>query len=253
VSNEERETMNAYEAFGRVAQEVAAPTVIGGRHAFHDEDPEAVRQRNVEDVVAKLQPRSADRLLDIGCGVGFLLTPLAAHATEAVGIDHPACIARYAALGTPPNVRLIGGRWPETDIDGTFDRVLAYSVLQYLHDADTARAFIQKCIDVLRPGGRVLLGEIPNEDLRRRFQRSSFGRQVEAEWLRRKARLTPDHEVRDRIFAEMDGTMPYLTDEFVVEVLANARRQGLEAYVMPEPEGLPFCYSREDILLWRRD
>lgn len=244
--------MNAYEAFGRAADILRSPLVIGGRHSFEDQDERHVHRCNVEDVVAKLRPEAGSHLLDIGCGVGFLLTPLAAYVAEATGLDHPSCIAKYRELGVPANVRLIPGRWPETAVDDTFDRILVYSVLQYLPDAGTARRFIEKCISVLRPGGRILLGEIPNQDLKRRFQESGFGRRFEAEWALRKAGLTEEHAVRDRIFADVQGGATYLTDEFILEVLADARRQGLESYVLPEPDGLPFCYSREDILLWRR-
>lgn len=245
--------MNGYEAFGLAAQRLTAPIVLGGRNEFSGEDMVAIRQQNVVDVLSKLQPRSTDRLLDIGCGVGFILTPLASHVAEVVGLDHPALLARYQTLGVPANVQLVGGSWPQSRIDGTFDRILAYSVMHYLSGEEEARVFIQRCIDTLRPGGRILLGEIPNQDMQRRFKDSRFGRQFDAQWRQRQASLSEEHRLRGEIFSRAENHTAYLTDNFLWRVLADARRQGLEAYLLPEPEGLPFCYSREDIVLWRRD
>lgn len=116
--------MNVFEAFGRAAEVLRSPSIIAGRHRFKDEDELYVQKCNVEDVVSKLLPSSSSRLLDIGCGVGFLLTPLSRYVAEAVGIDHPSCLAKYRELGVPANVRLIAGQWPDTKVEGTFDRIL---------------------------------------------------------------------------------------------------------------------------------
>ena len=240
--------MNAYEAFGRAAELLTAPTIIAGRHGFQAE----AELHIVDDVLTKLRPQSSDRLLEIGCGVGVILTPLSCHVVEAVGIDHPSCLAKYRELGVPSNVQLIAGQWPQTKAEGTFDRILVYSVLHYLPDAQTARLFINECMAVLRPGGRLMLGDIPNEDSRRRFLTSSFGKRFEAEWVECKSRLSNEHAICDQIFSQVEKHPSYLTDDFILQLLADARRQGLESYVMPQPPNLPFCYSREDILIWRR-
>lgn len=245
--------MNGYEAFGLTAERISDPIIIGGRNDFGDDDLEATRKQNVADVVAKLQPQRTDSLLDIGCGVGFILTPLAAYVDQAIGLDHQALLRRYANLGVPPNVQLIGGHWPETQVSGTFDRILAYSVLHYLSGKAEAKEFIQQCINILKPGGRILLGEIPNTNLAARFKQSRFGQTFEQSWQLRKTKLSQEHRVRNDIFTQTENNASYLTDDWVLEILALARRQGLESYVLPQPEGLPFCYSREDIVLWRRD
>lgn len=241
--------MNTYEAFGRVAEVLETPTVISGRHGFQQEAESHI----VADVLSKLRPLSSNRLLEIGCGVGVLLTPLSYHVAEAVGIDHPSCLEKYRQLGTPPNVQLTAGRWPHTKADGTFDRILVYSVLHYLPDAHTAWIFINECIAVLSPGGALMLGDIPNQDSRRRFLRSDFGKRVEAQWIRHKSTLDSEHAFRDQIFDQVEKNSPYLSDEFILALLANTRRQGLESYVMPQPPDLPFGYSREDVLILKRN
>lgn len=241
--------MDAYEAFGRAAELLTTPTIIAGRHSFHAES----QVRIVDDIVAKLRPLGSNRLLEIGCGVGILLTPLARHVGEAVGIDHPSCIAKYKELGVPPNLRLIAGQWPETKAAGAFDRILVYSVLHYLPDSETARLFINECVTALSPGGGLMLGDIPNQDSGRRFSTSDFGKRFAVEWAELKSELSDEHAGRDRIFSQVEKHPSYLTDEFVLQLLADTRRQGLESYVLPQPQTLPFCYSREDVLIWKHD
>lgn len=242
--------MDYFDAYGEAARRLSKPTLISGRNSFQVEQEKHI----VNDVFAKLLPSPSDRLLEIGCGVGVLLTPLAKLVKEAVGIDHPACIEKYVALGKPSNVRLIAGRWPEAGVDGQFDRILVYSVLHILPDADTARSFIRACLDALAPGGRLMLGDIPNEDSIRRFKNSEFGKKFHAEYLKRTASLQEDEKTsRQRdIFANVDRHTPHLTDDFMLDLLTVTRKNGCESYIVPQPQELQFAYTREDILICKR-
>lgn len=236
-----------YEAFGRAAERLITPALVVGRHSFHTE----VEPLIVHDVIQKLRPQPDDRLLEVGCGLGALLTPLSIHVSEATGIDHPSCIRRYTQSNVPDNVKLIPGEWPATQGKGTFDRILVYSVLHYLPNAEAAREFIYACLSVLNPSGSLMLGDIPNLDRQRRFSASKFGKRFDAEWAERKATLSPEHHTRDQIFAETERNPPFLSDDFIVELLADTRRRGMESHVVGQPEGLPMCYSREDVLIWK--
>lgn len=241
-------TMNAYEAYGFAAQRLHSPTIMSGRHSFQEEAECGI----VEDVFAKLHPEPSQRLLEVGCGVGMVLRPLASRVAEAVGVDHPSCLARFEQLGRPPNVTLVPGEWPAVEVQGTFDRILVYSVLHYLSGVEAAKQFVSACIDRLRPGGGLMLGDVPNEDARRRFVTSPFGKEFDAQYARRKGPLSPEHAVRDQIFAQVSHRPPYLNDAFVMGLLADARREGMESYVMPQPAHLAFSFTREDILIWNR-
>ncbi len=48
---------------------------------------------------------------------------------------------------------------------GRFDRVLMYAVLHYARTEQEAVLFLQRAIDLLAPGGRALVGNIPLDDL----------------------------------------------------------------------------------------
>ena len=102
------------------------------------------------------------RILDIGCGTGYLLGVLAAHAPQAeslAGIDAaPEMIE--VARGAPTDGRLrfeVGAAerlpWP----DATFDLVV--STTSFDHWADQQRG-LAECARVLAPGGCLVLADL---------------------------------------------------------------------------------------------
>ena len=240
--------MSPYEAYGEAARQLATPAIMSGRHTFQASSETPM----VADVVEKLRLDKSCRLLEVGCGIGTVLRPIATHVAKAVGVDHPSCLFRFEQLGKPANVSLVPGEWPNVEITDSFDRILVYAVLQYLSGEPAARAFIAACIVKLRPGGGLLLGDIPNEDARHRFVTSSFGRGFQAQWAKQTAAKTEEQILAGQIFARVGPRPPFLNDAFVLGLLADARREGLESYVVPQPADLPFCYSREDVLIWKR-
>ena len=241
--------MDAYSAFGLLAERLDSPTLISGRRCFQA-DAEANVARSV---ASALRLEKDHRLLEIGCGVGVLLTPLSEYVAEAVGIDHPACLEKYRAFGVPANVRLAPGRWPEDRPDGLFDRILIYSVLQYLSGADGARSFVRAAIDSLRPGGLLLVGDIPNASARQRFLSTDYGRSFAAEWAAQNADAQEGHETCDSIFSQVDSAPVFLDDDFILGLLADTRRDGFESYLLLQPTDLPFSHTREDLLISKRD
>lgn len=241
--------LDCYEAFGLAASTLSSPTLIAGRNSFHAADEHHI----VADIVCKLSLDGTQRLLEIGCGVGTLLNGLAARVAEAVGVDHPSCVRKYRALYVPGNVELIEGRWPEARVAGTFDRVLVYSLMHYLPNADAAYVFIDACLRILRPGGVLMLGDIPNPDMMHRFRQSSAGRVVHERYRQQQDRDVDDAQVvaRDKIFALVEPPEPYATDAFILDLLVRMRRAGMNAHVLPQPDVLPYCYSREDVVIWK--
>jgi SAM-dependent methyltransferase len=242
-----------YEAYGAYARTCSDPLILAGRNRFHRDQIDAI----IADVRAKLRPRPGERLLDIGCNVGLLLTALAADFDRCVGQDHEDLLAAYRSIGVPANVDLIAGFWPDVQPEGAFDCILAYSVLSVLPDASVARRFIDAASGKLAPGGRLLLGDVANNDARTRFLASSEGQRVSAEYAAqrqrdREADATGEYVARDRIDADVHPGGEFLDDEYVLGTLTHARRSGLEAYLLPQPAGLPFHLSREDILIVRR-
>lgn len=241
--------MDYFSAYGALARRLRSPVLIAGRYRFQ------VRRRRsiVADVRRKLALRADHRLLDVGCGVGWLLTPLSRFVREAVGVDHRALVRRYRSLGVPKNVRLVAGAWPRVSVPGLFDRLLVYSVLHYLPSAAAANRFVEACVAKLAPGGRLLLGDIPNTDAAARSARSAEGRRLAAVYERqRRQEASADVQTRVLIFGQVRDKGSYLNDAFLLAMMARLRRRGLESYLLSQPSSLPFSGSREDIVVWRR-
>lgn len=242
-----------YDLYGAYARTCADPLILTGRNRFHREQMAAV----VEDVRAKLRPRPGERLLDIGCNIGLLLTPLSRDFAACVGQDHEDLLAVYRRSGVPANVALLAGFWPAVQADGMFDCIIAYSVLSVLPDASAAQAFVEAAAAKLNPGGRLLLGDLANHDARARFLASPEGREISVRYADERQRdrerdATGEYAARDRIHADHAAPPDFLGDAFVLQTVQRARAQGFEAYLLPQPPGLPFSMSREDLLIVRR-
>ena len=102
------------------------------------------------------------RILDIGCGTGYLLGRLAARAPQAevlAGIDAaPAMIEVARAAAADPRLRFTAGTaeqlpWPAA----TFDLVVSTTSFDHWTDQ---RAGLAECARVLAPGGRLVLADL---------------------------------------------------------------------------------------------
>lgn len=244
--------MDFFEAYGVLASKLNSPLLISGRSLFNE---------NIEDIVAdvvgKLEMTSESTLLEIGCNVGLLLTPLARQAARAVGVDHEQCIEKFKEFGVPENVELVTGRWPFVEITETFDCIVVYAVMATLENQDEAARFIEKCLACLKQNGRLLIADIPNIDMARRFQRSELAERVNQDYRRLKSSHENDEtQAQAFIFSQAQQTVGnsggYLNDEYILGLLKDMRIRGCEAFVLPQSRALPYSYSREDILIWKR-
>jgi ubiquinone/menaquinone biosynthesis C-methylase UbiE len=102
------------------------------------------------------------RILDVGCGTGYLLGRLAARAPQAealAGIDAaPAMIGVARAAATDGRLRFVEGTaerlpWPAESFD------LVVSTTSFDHWADQ-RAGLAQCARVLAPGGCLVLADL---------------------------------------------------------------------------------------------
>ncbi|MGV4982339.1 amino acid adenylation domain-containing protein [Streptomyces sp. NRAIS4] len=132
------------------------------------------RQATV-DRLKGLQPR---RVLEIGCGSGLILAPLADHVEAYWGTDiSPAVIERLRGqLEHHPDlaarVELLAR--PAHDLDGLpadyFDTIVVNSVAQYFPNQAYLRDVITGALALLAPGGTLFLGDIRNHRLLRTFR-----------------------------------------------------------------------------------
>lgn len=89
------------------------------------------------------------RILEVGCGTGFLLHQLATHGAHVLGID-PGDHARAKY-----DVPIIRDFFPSPAITGPFDTIIAFAMLEHVEEPVS---FLDQLFTLLAPGGDILLG-----------------------------------------------------------------------------------------------
>jgi ubiquinone/menaquinone biosynthesis C-methylase UbiE len=131
------------------------------RQAPHFAAAPALRlEADLERIARAVGAQPTESVLDLACGAGVVTARLAQDAGDVVGVDlTPEMLRRAQALcATLPNVRLeladIGALPFE---DARFDAAVCRLVL---HHCDDPGRVLDEMLRVVRPGGRVVVGDI---------------------------------------------------------------------------------------------
>ena len=237
-----------FENYARRAEAPLSFTARSGRYRCQQDG----EKRAIVDIAAKLVLDPSDDLLDIGCGAGNLTIPLSFLVRSTTGIDHPRIIEVLRRRLTDQTLTLIGGNFLEVEVPGRFQKIVSYGVVSCLQDAAEVTRFVEKAASLLAPGGRLLVGDIPNADKKRRFAESPAGRRFEAEWA---AIMADPDNVREVEWARQNlapaGATVTFDDELVLSLMRRFRNDGLDVYCLPQPPDLAFGHTREDLLFHR--
>jgi len=236
----------SFENFGRRTLEVNDPTQMAARYRIQKD----AERRIVLEIARKLNLLPEDVVLEVGCNVGTLLIPISFLCKEVSGIDHAYCVERLSQRYQADNVHLIAGNFLEVEVAQQFDKILCYSVIQYLKDSEEVLRFVDKLVHLLRPGGKMLLGDIPNISLKNRFLQSDSGREFVQRWEALRNRDAQKDLAYDHTLPQ-DTELVQFDDALVLRMVARCRAQGFHAYTLPQAPDLPFGNTREDILISR--
>jgi prepilin-type processing-associated H-X9-DG protein len=218
------------------------------RSGFPNELREGAEQSILADIEAKL-PALRDRdgisVVDIGCGANPLAEAIIERCRERrhrlTLVDSAEVLAHHREES---GVRLVSGRFPEipsllTDQAGSCDAVIAYSVLNYAFADGSVHGFVDSALTLLAPGGRLLLGDLPNASMRRRFLHSEAGRKFHRSYTG----LDDDPVVAWPVLPKGE-----LDDGVLLGLIARARDAGFHAWLVPQAERLPMANRREDLI-----
>jgi ubiquinone/menaquinone biosynthesis C-methylase UbiE len=137
--------------------------------------PEEHMQAWAADVVEHALADSPSDVLELGCGTGMLLFQIAPHTRSYLGYDISSACLDYIRRQSPPaQVQLVQRAAHELDgiARGNLDLVILSSVVQYFPSGEYLREVIDRCLEVLRPGGRILLADLRNLDWLEHFHAS---------------------------------------------------------------------------------
>lgn len=203
-----------------------------------------------EDIIRKLPTLNSrgKTVVDIGPGcseLAFMIADLCRRNDHTlILIDSDEMLAH---LPDETFIRKIAGYYPRceemiSEYRGRVDACLAYSVLHYVFTEGNVWDFLDTSLELLAHEGALLIGDIPNVSMRKRFFSSPAGIEFHHQFMGTQADpdVTFNQVERDRI-----------DDAVVMSLLARARSAGYDAYVMPQPADLPMANRREDILISR--
>lgn len=191
------------------------------------------------DILAKLPALAHTRnqvVIDIGPGCAGLPRRLIAlcerQGHRLILVDGPEMLALLPDI--PGTTEKLAGRFPQNQAvvqravgkDGAAI-LLCYSVLQYLYVDCNPFDVIDATIQLLRPGGRALFGDIPNLSKRRRFFASAQGVAL----------------------AFNQPALGKIDDAVLAGLIARAQAAGCDAYLLPQGDGLPLANRRDDLLV----
>jgi hypothetical protein len=215
--------------------------------------PDSYRQGKEEaifrDVVAKMGSlqRHGARVIEIGPGCSQMPVMLVGRCAELGGelmwIDSAEMLA---LLPDASHVRKVAGRFPQAlqprmhELAGAVDAIVAYSVVQYVFAEGNLFQFLDTCLALLAHGGELLIGDVPNQTMRKRFFASPLGAATHQ-------RHTGRNELPEVHFNRLEPGQ--MDDSVVLALLARARAQGFHAWALPQAVDLPMANRREDILI----
>jgi hypothetical protein len=123
---------------------------------------------------------------------------------------------------------------------GQIDAILAYSVIQYIFAEGNLWNVLDRLMLLLKDGGEILLGDIPNISMRKRFFDSAAG------WLCHR-NYTGKDEKPEVCFNQPE--VDCIDDSVVLGLISRSRAAGFHAWALPQAKDLPMANRREDILI----
>ncbi len=120
------------------------------------------------------------------------------------------------------------------------DYILTYSTLLCVFYDGCIYKFIDAAVSLLKPGGCLLIGDVPNISKRKRFFSTEAGRQFHKEFMK----TDEDPQVQ-----HLQPAPGQIDDGIIMGILMRYRGFGFDAYLLPQDNLLPFSNRREDILI----
>ena len=114
------------------------------------DDRHAFVWKHGASLVELLDPKTGERILDLGCGTGHLTAAIADAGATVVGLDHSAEMLAQARAAYP-RLSFVQGDARDFTFPEPFDAVFSNAVLHWVRQPER----VIRCVhDALRPGGR---------------------------------------------------------------------------------------------------
>ncbi|WP_432063862.1 amino acid adenylation domain-containing protein [Streptomyces sp. C10-9-1] len=129
-----------------------------------------------EATVGRILDLRPDRVLEVGVGSGLILRPVAPHCSAYTGVDFSRALISTlgraiegSELGDRVDLHTMAAHEIGALAPASFDTVVINSVAQYFPGVGYLTDTVRQAMELLAPGGRILLGDIRNLRLLRTF------------------------------------------------------------------------------------
>lgn len=167
-----------YDEVAPVASVDPTFNIIGWNSSYTSEPiPEKEMRSWVDTTVDRIIASKPQRVLEIGCGTGLLLFPLAKQTSRYVGTDFSAVALDYVRRhldSTWDHVTLLQQRADALDIsdEELFDMVVLNSIVQYFPSGEYLVHVLKRVLPMVASGGRIFVGDVRNLALLEAFATS---------------------------------------------------------------------------------
>lgn len=213
---------------------------LSGWHASDTGEPFPVEHmkdwlRHTVELVLRAKPRW---ILELGCGTGMLLHRLHPHINGYVGTEVAASKVRELGAAAPPGARIVQAAAHQSQHpvvreamgeagfpQGRPDCVLLNSVAQYFPSVEYLRAVVHDAVDLVAPGGTIVIGDVRHAGLLREHHR----------WLVRATDSTLSAAELDRTAAEQaEREVELLVDPVLLARLASESGRDVRLAAFPK-------------------
>lgn len=214
-----------------------------GRYASQQESEKHIFTDTLSKLPTLNHPNK--KVIDVGCGCSYPVLELIEHCHQH---QHQLTLVdSKEMLDQLPNASFIdkiAGQFPQEKLleqhRNSFDVVIAYGVFQCVYSHANFIAFSDALVDLLAPGGMLLIGDISNNTKKKRYLSSESGREFHKAW-------SNSDDVPEVSWNQFEPNS--LDDTTVIMLYSRYRQMGYETYIFPQMANLPFSHSREDLLV----
>ena len=186
--------------------------------------------KDIESKLKGLREKSKT-ILDIGCGCSGLslkiLEVCEKNSSKLLLVDSGEMLS---LLPDKPFIEKFPGRFPDCcqlleKYKGNIDAIIVYSVIQSVFIESTIFAFLDKACELLKDGGEMLIGDIPNVSKRKRFFSSKSG-------IKCHQKFTGKNELPRVEFTTIENNK--IDDGVLFGLLQRYRNFGFDTYLLPQ-------------------
>lgn len=248
--------MNKYQRFAKLGfndfRQMASDESLSRyeKVGFPDEYRKGIEHLIFNDIRRKIPSLDLEEkvILDIGPGCSdlahYLITHSIEHKHQLVLVDSEEMLRLLPNADLVRKEAFYFPNCPELleELQCRVDAIICYSVLHYIFEESNTWDFLDRSLALLAPGGRFLIGDIPNISKRKRFFSSETGIAFHQSFMQTEG-------IPNIKFNQLESNT--IDDAVVMALIMRARLAGFDAYLIPQDDNLPMANRREDILIIR--